>query len=118
MIAPTCRHDLTTASFTAEDTLVGPDAIVQSYHQHDTRARHLFDSVDYSSGVETIDGMTAVIRFTDVLMKAGQQHIYSCRQRISVNKSELIESIVQEDIPEETAAARAFMERVGVTFVN
>jgi len=50
-----------------------------------------------------------------VLIKAGQQHTYSCRQRISVNDSAMIASIVQEDIPGEKAAARAFMERVGVT---
>src|SRR5688572_8695655 len=115
MLTPTCRYDLTKASLTAEDTLVGPNAILESYRKHDATARRLFDRVDYSSVVEAVDGMTAVIRFTDVLEKAGQRHTYWCRQRITVDDAALIESIIQEDIPEETVAVRAFMERVGVT---
>jgi hypothetical protein len=95
MLAPTCCYDLTRASLTSEGTLVGPDAILESYRSHDARARKFFDRVDYSSAVDAVDGMTAVIRFTDVLEKAGQQHIYSCRQRISVNDSAVIASIVQ-----------------------
>jgi hypothetical protein len=115
MLAPTCRYDLTAASFSAEGTLVGPDAILESYRWHDARARRLFDHVDYSSVVETVDGVTAVIRFTDVLEKAGQRHTYSCRQRTTVNDAAFIELIVHEDIPAETVAVRVFMERVGVT---
>lgn len=114
MLASTCRYDLTAASFTSEGTLVGPDAIVESYRWHDARARNLFDRLEYFSVVEAVDGMTAVIRFSDVLEKVGKRHTYSCRQRISVNESTVIDSIVQEDIPTETAAVRAFMERVGV----
>src|SRR5688572_21573839 len=113
MLAPVCKYDLATASLTSEGILVGPDAILESYRWHDTRARHLFDRVDYSSVVEAVNGMTAVIRFTDVLEKAGQQHTYSCRQRITVNDAAMIELIVQEDIPAETVAVRVFMERVG-----
>jgi hypothetical protein len=115
LLVPTCRYDRTTASFTSEVTLVGPDAILESYRWHDVRARSLFDRVDYSSVVEAVEGLTAVIRFTDVLEKAGQRHTYSCRQRITVNESSLIDSIVHEDISGETMAARAFMQRVGVT---
>jgi hypothetical protein len=115
MIAPTCRYDLTKAALTTEGTLVGPDAILESYRWHDARARKLFDRVDYSSAVEAVEGMTAVIRFTDVLEKMGKRHTYGCRQRITVNDSAVIESIVQEDFPAETVAVRAFMERVGVT---
>jgi hypothetical protein len=115
MLAPACKYDLTTASLTSEGTLVGPDTILESYRSHDAHARTLFDRVGYSSVVEAVDGMTAVIRFTDVLKKAGQQHTFSCRQRVTVNDAALIELIVQEDIPEETIAVRAFMERVGVT---
>lgn len=115
MLAPWCQYDRTTASFTSEGTLVGPNAILESYRRHDARARRLFDRVDYSSVVETVDGMTAVIQFTDVLEKVGTRHTYSCRQRITVNESAVIESIIQEDIPAETVAVRAFMERVGVT---
>ena len=115
MLAPTCRYDLTTASFTSEDTLVGPNAILESYRWHGARERKLFDRVEYSSVVEAIDGMTAVIRFTDVLEKEGQRHTYSCRQRITVEDSMVIGSIMQEDISSEIVAVRAFMERVGVT---
>ena len=94
---------------------LGPDAILESYRWHDAGARRLFDGVDYSSVVEAVEGMTAVIRFTDVLEKASQRHTYSCRQRVTVNDAALIESIVQEDNPDETVAVRTFMERVGVT---
>ena len=115
LLAPRCRYDLTAASFTTEGTLAGPDAILESYRWHDARARRLFDRVNYSSAVEAVDGMTAVIRFTDMLEKAGQGHTYSCRQQITVNDVALIESIVHEGIPEETTALRAFIDRVGVT---
>ena len=115
LLAPDCRYDLTAASLTDEGTLVGPEAIVDSYRRHDARARRLFDRVEYSSVVEVVDARTAVIRFTDVLVKARESHTYSCRQRISLNESMTIDSIVQEDIPTEVAAARAFMQRVGVT---
>ena len=110
MLAPDCRYNLT-----SEETIVGPAAIVESYRCHDTRARNLFDRVEYFSAVESVDGVTAVIRFSDVLEKVGERHIYSCRQRIIVNESRVIDSIVHEDIPTETAAVRAFMERVGVS---
>ena len=59
MLASTCRYDLTKASFTSEGTLVGREAIVDSYRWHDARARNMFDRVEYSSIVEAVDGMTA-----------------------------------------------------------
>ena len=99
MLAPGCQYDLTGASFTPEGTLVGPDAIVASYRWHDTRARRLFDCLEYSNVVEAIDGRRAVIRFIDVLEKAGAKHTYSCRQHITLDREWRIERIVQEDIP-------------------
>jgi hypothetical protein len=114
MLAPACRYDLTTASLTAEGTLVGADAILASYRSHDARAQRLFDRVDYSSVVEAVHGNTAVIRFTDVLQKAGATHRYSCRQRVTIDEHGRIDTIVHEDIAEETTAVQAFMKRVGV----
>jgi hypothetical protein len=114
LVAPECRYDLRAASLTDEGTLVGPDAIIESYRSHDSRARRLFDRVEYCSAVEAVAGLTATIRFGDVLEKDGQRHTYSCRQRITLNDSGAIESIVQQDSTEETVAVRAFMERVGV----
>lgn len=115
MLAPGCRYDLTRAAFTSEGTRVGPAAIVASYQQHDARARRLFDTVEYSSVVEAVDGRRAVIRFTDVLAAKGEQHTYQCRQRVTFDADGRIVAIVQEDIPDETAAVRAFLERVGIT---
>jgi hypothetical protein len=114
MLAPACRYDLTQASLTSEGTLVGPDAILASYRSHDVRAQRLFERVHYSSVVETVHGHTAVIRFTDVLEKFGAKHTYSCRQHITFDEQWRVETIVQEDIPAETAAVRSFLERVGV----
>jgi hypothetical protein len=114
MLAPTCRYDLTRASLTSEGTLMGPEAIVQSYRRHNARAQVLFDRVEYFSAVEDIEGGAAVIRFSDVLEKGSERHTYSCRQRVVVNESGLIDLIVQFDIPEETTAVRAFLRRVGV----
>ena len=115
MLASTCRYDPSNTGLTAEGTLVGPAAIVDSYRSHDARARRLFDGVDYASTVEAAEGSTALIRFTDVLQKGGKRHTYSCRQHITVNDAGLISSIAQEDIPSEVIAARAFMASVGVT---
>ena len=115
LLAPECRYDLSAASLTSECTLIGPDAIVESYSRHDARARRLFDRVAYSSEVETVEGTTAVIRFKDRLEEDGQHHTYSCRQQILLNRSGAIEAIVQQDLPGEAAAVRAFMARVGIT---
>jgi hypothetical protein len=115
ILAPTCRYDLTQASLTSEGTLVGSDAILASYRSHDARAQRLFDRVGYSSVVETVRGNTAIIRFTDVLEKSGATHTYSCRQRVTIDDHGQIELIVQEDIPTETVAVRAFMKQIGVT---
>jgi hypothetical protein len=82
MLAPSCRYDPGGASLTSEDTLVGPDAIVASYRSHDTRARRLCDSVEYSSVVVAVDGKTAVIRLTDILEKAGT------KQRVQLSSAD------------------------------
>jgi len=114
MLAPTCRYDRTGASHPSEGVLLGPATIVASYRSHDDRARAVFDRVEYVSAVERVEGASAVIRFSDVLEKAGERHTYCCRQRITVNASSLIETIVHDDIPGEEAAVREFMARVGV----
>lgn len=113
MLAPDCRYQ-TGASFTSEGTLVGPDAIVASYRQHDGRSRRLFDSVEYSSVVEDVDGTEVTIRFIDVLEKAGAKHSHSCRQRLSLDRELRIKTIVQDDIATEVLALRAFLERAGI----
>jgi hypothetical protein len=94
LLAPKCRYDLTQASLTSERILVGADVVVGSYQSHDARAQRLFDRVDYSSIVEAVHGNTAVIRFTDVLEKAGATHTYSCRQRLTIDEHGLIDTIV------------------------
>ena len=114
MLAPGCRY-VTGSSLTPEGTLVGPDAIIASYRRHDERARSLFDRVEYSSAVEAVRDNSAVIRFTDVIEKAGEEHSYSCFQRITFDEHWRIEGIVQQDIPTEITALRAFFGRVGVT---
>jgi hypothetical protein len=62
ILAPGCRYDLSGASLTSEGTLVGPEAILASYRSHDARARRLFDSVEYSSDVEAVEGKTPLRR--------------------------------------------------------
>ena len=114
LLAPGCRY-VQESSLTPEGTLVGPDAILASYRRHDERWRNLFDRVEYSSDVEALNDRSAVIRFVDVIEKDGQTHTYSCFQRITFDEHWRIEGIVQEDIPTEITAVRAFLERVGVT---
>jgi hypothetical protein len=64
--------------------------------------------------VEHVEGNAAIIRFTDLLEKGGKRHSYSCRERLTFNDAMQVEAIVQEDIPEEKVAVRAFMNEVGV----
>lgn len=114
LLAPDYQYDLRGASHTTEGVLHGPIAILESYAQHNQRARAACDRVGDSSEVEDVQGRTAVIRFADVIHKTGRQHTYHCRQRISVNELSLIAEIVQEEIPGELAAVRTFMREVGV----
>ena len=114
MLAPDCRY-VQESALTSEGTLVGPDAILASYRWHDERSRRLFDRVEYSSDVEVLSDHSAVIRFMDMIEKSGQQHSYSCFQQLTFDDHWRIERIVQQDIPAEITAVKAFFERVGVT---
>lgn len=113
-MSPDCRYDVSASALAAGDTIVGPEAILDSYRQSDQRARQVFDAVEYTSTVEAVHGSTAVVRFDDVLRKGGQEHHHHCRQHVTVGESHLIESIVQEDIPSEVTAVQAFKKRVGI----
>jgi hypothetical protein len=114
MLAPDC-HYVQESSLTSEGTLVGPDAILASYRWHDERSRRVFDRVEYSSDVEVLSDDLVVIRFTDIIEKDGETHSYSCFQRITFDEHWQIARIVQEDIPAEITAVKAFLERVGIT---
>jgi hypothetical protein len=114
LLSPNCRFEVTNSASASERVLVGPAAIVESYRWHDARARATIDRVEYSNSIEGVHAMTAAIRFTDVLEKNGDSHTYNCRQHITVHEAAAICRIIQEDIPEEKAAVREFMKRVGV----
>ena len=111
-LGPTCHYDTQSA---LEGVLVGPAAIVESYRSHDARARQSFDYVEYSSLVETVDGMSALIQFTDVIRRQDHEHTYRCRQRIVIDEAAVIVSITQENIPAEVSAPKEFLTRVGET---
>ena len=107
MLAPTCRYDLTAAAFTAEGPLVGPEAILESYRWHDARGRNQFDRVEYSSVVESVDGMMAVFDDRYSGMPADERRVFSEKERKARQQDKLRDEW-REESKLETPTARSW----------
>jgi hypothetical protein len=109
LIAPDCVYEIRAS------TIAGTPAIVASYADASAWGRRHFDEVRYESAVETPDGATAAVTFTDYLLKAGGRwHRHRCRQAFTVNAAGLVVRIVHHDLPGERETLDAYFRECGV----
>lgn len=89
-------------------TVIGADAIIESFQTKDAAARRRFDEIDYGSHVERTGPASAVVHFTDRLRRGAAWHEYRCRIFLQFGETGLIESILFEESPQERHALRIF----------
>ena len=90
-----------------DGTLIGPEAIIDSYRGNGERASSRFDEITYRSQVERIGDEFAVTYF-DGLRIGDRQHEFRCRQWLRVNADGRIIAIRHEEITGERERLRAF----------
>ena len=109
LIADDCEYD------TSRESLGGRGAILASYADATTWAHATFDDVRYESEIESVTGATAIVRFTDYLVKAGGKfHRHRCRQEVTVGPAGTIVRIVHREIAGERESLEAFLVTCGI----
>ena len=103
ILADHCVHVISDAT-----TVIGADAIIESFQVKDASARQRFDEIDYGSHVERTGPASAVVHFIDRLRRGSAWHEYRSRQFLQFSDSGLIESIVHEELPGELEGLRMF----------
>lgn len=98
-----------------DETLRGPDAILESYRRASRMAQELFDDVAYASRVLAVKGDTAVVHYEDILTLDGETHVHNVRQRLAFGGDGLIAYIEHEDLPGERERLERFLARFGKT---
>lgn len=85
-----------------EETIVGAQAIVDSYEQNMLAGRKKMDKLEW--GESTIDQLSPqefIVNFTDKLFHKGEHYIFQCQQRLFISEDGKINKI--EHIHDEAA---------------
>jgi hypothetical protein len=98
--------------FIGDATLIGPDAIINSYRINGEAAKERFDSIEYVSDIEMSGPSSAVISFSDHLRCGNERHVFHCRQHVRVGLGGLIEEIRHEKLREERQRLKRFESRL------
>lgn len=106
LLAPDCVYHI------GDATLAGPARIVDSYRANSDSAKRRFDSVEYSSVVEALSPLSAMIIFTDRLRIADRWHEFHCQQRVQIGLGGLIETIRHEELAVERMRPIEFENRL------
>ena len=94
-----------------EETLHGPDAVVESYRSSSEMAHGLFDTVGYGHEIVETEGPTFTVRYRDVLTVDGETHTHFARQEMTVGSDRTVARIVDRPVPGERAKVDEFMAR-------
>ena len=94
-------------------TIIGRDAIINTYRINSESAKRRFDSIGYRSYVEAASLQSARICFTDRLCVANESHEFQCSQTVRVGPDELINEIRHEELPGERQRLKDFEDRLG-----
>lgn len=96
------------------ETLHGPNAIVSSYESNSVKAKGLFDSITYESGLTQTSADQIEIIYTDILTKGGKVHHYRTKQLLNFDpKGEIIE-ITHVQLEGEQDRLKAFEREIGL----
>jgi hypothetical protein len=106
-LAGDCQYQI------AQETLVGPDAIICSYRLSAEWGSRTLDRIAYESQVtDEIDSLSVL--FIDRITHGGQTHEYRCRQHLWLNHAGKIARILHEELPGEREKLDEFFARCGV----
>jgi hypothetical protein len=106
LLAETCVYRL------GAETIVGPDAIIDSYRTNGESAKQRFNAVEYVSDVELVGPSTAAICYADRLRIGSRWHEFRCRQHVQIGMEGLVEEITHEELPEERQRLKDFEARL------
>jgi hypothetical protein len=106
LLAPDCIYHIGDAA------LAGPARILESYRANSDSAKRRFDTVEYSSVVQELSPLTAMILFSDRLRIAHQWHEFHCQQRVQIGPRGLIETIRHEELAGERTRLTEFENRL------
>jgi hypothetical protein len=97
----------------AEQTIVGPQAIMASYRESAEWGSRTLEQVIYASEVEERHEGVSVL-YIDRIIQHGQAHEYRCRQHLTFNAAGKVARIVHEELPGEREKLNEFFARHGV----
>lgn len=94
-------------------TLVGPEAVVDSYRAASLQAHELFDAVGYDHEISSEADGEFVIEYTDILTIGEETLVHHARQNLSVDPNLGVTRIVNVEIPGEADNVDRFLARHG-----
>lgn len=93
-------------------TLIGPDAVVDSYRGASEQAHELFDGVGYDHEITQEGDNTYVISYRDILTIAEETVIHHARQDVTVVDGEVVQ-IVNVELDGQRELVDEFLARHG-----
>ncbi len=108
LLADSCTYRM------RDEVLAGAEAILASYARNAEWAERSFDRIEYESEVHPAADGRARILFTDRTLHRGVRHVYRCEQLVAVDANGRVGEITHVDLPGQSEALAAFLDRVGV----
>lgn len=98
------------------NTLIGPDAVVDSYRKSSELAHQLFDEVAYDHEIlGTDEGAAFRVRYRDLLTAGGETHAHFAEQEVTLGRHWVVVKIVDRPMPAEREKLEEFMARHGIS---
>jgi hypothetical protein len=101
-----------------KETLVGPGAICNSYHESDLKARRIFDHVIYRSEAAPDESGGIRLTFFDDLCCGGATHTFRCAQIVYFDEDQKIHRIELAEVPGERGRLEKFCSSRGIQLDN
>ena len=96
------------------ETLIGPQAVVDSYEAASIMAHKLFDEVGYDHEiVQSSPEGDFTINYVDILTIDDETLVHHARQKLTVDPNNGVTHIVNVELPGERDKVDAFLERHG-----
>ena len=109
LLSPNCRYLI------GEKTLIGPDAICQSYEQNMIEGRQKLDVLEWGqSRIEELGDSEFFVHFTDYLTHKGLKYTHRCKQKLSIDQDGQITRIEHIPNQEEQDRLDAYYRKVGL----
>ena len=108
LLSADCKYSI------GDKTLIGPNAICESYMQNMQEGRRKLDALEWGKcKIESLNASEYIIHFTDYLTHKGMKYTHRCKQKVTVRADKIVE-ILHVDDREETTALNNFYKKVGL----